>query len=88
MKPIEDAWDIMGSSSKSTQEFWRLVLVAQEEFRNIPQQHITNLVNSIRRRIQACILFIKGSPYLFFFSVFFLNYGQFVNKLFKNSIYV
>lgn len=59
MNPIEHAWDMLARAvaarrnpPRTVQE---LVHAAQEEWRNIPQQNISNLVNSMGRRLQACI---------------------------------
>lgn len=59
MNPIEHAWDILSRAVRARRNPPRtlreLVIAAREEWQNIPQERIANLVNSMRRRLQACI---------------------------------
>ncbi|UYV83998.1 Transposase [Cordylochernes scorpioides] len=64
LSPIEHVWDIIGRSlhalpqPRSEDELWQMV---EREWRAIPQDAIRTLIDSLPRRVAACIA-VRGGP--------------------------
>ncbi|UYV71413.1 hypothetical protein LAZ67_8003051 [Cordylochernes scorpioides] len=64
LSPIEHAWDIIGRrlhalpQPRSEDELWQMV---EREWRAIPQDAIRTLIDSLPRRVAACIA-VRGGP--------------------------
>ncbi|UYV66873.1 Transposase [Cordylochernes scorpioides] len=64
LSPIEHVWDIIGrrlhafSQPRSEDELWQMV---EREWRAIPQDAIRTLIDSLPRRVAACIA-VRGGP--------------------------
>ncbi|UYV81771.1 Transposase [Cordylochernes scorpioides] len=64
LSPIEHVWDIIGRrlhalpQPRSEDELWQLV---EREWRAIPQDAIRTLIDSLPRRVAACIA-VRGGP--------------------------
>ncbi|UYV75632.1 hypothetical protein LAZ67_13000806, partial [Cordylochernes scorpioides] len=65
LSPIEHVWDIIGRrlhalpQPRSEDELWQMV---EREWRAIPQDAIRNLIDSLPRRVAACIAVRGESP--------------------------
>ncbi|UYV66181.1 Transposase [Cordylochernes scorpioides] len=64
LSPIEHVWDIIGRclhalpQPRSEDELWQMV---EREWRAIPQDAISTLIDSLPRRVAACIA-VRGGP--------------------------
>ncbi|UYV74806.1 Transposase [Cordylochernes scorpioides] len=64
LSPIEHVWDIIGRrlhalpQPRSEEELWQMV---EREWRAIPQDAIRTLIDSLPRRVAACIA-VRGGP--------------------------
>ncbi|UYV84180.1 Transposase [Cordylochernes scorpioides] len=64
LSPIEHVWDIIGRrlhalpQPRSEDELWQMV---EKEWRAIPQDAIRTLIDSLPRRVAACIA-VRGGP--------------------------
>ncbi|UYV68373.1 hypothetical protein LAZ67_5004125 [Cordylochernes scorpioides] len=64
LSPIEPVWDIIGRrlhalpQPRSEDELWQMV---EREWRAIPQDAIRTLIDSLPRRVAACIV-VRGGP--------------------------
>ncbi|UYV63778.1 Transposase [Cordylochernes scorpioides] len=64
LSPIEHVWDIIGRrlhalpQPRSEDELWQMV---EREWRTIPQDAIRTLIDSLPRRVAACIA-VRGGP--------------------------
>ncbi|UYV64531.1 hypothetical protein LAZ67_3001114 [Cordylochernes scorpioides] len=64
LSPIEHVWDIIGRrlhalpQPRSEDELWQMV---EREWRAIPQDAIRTLIDSLPRRVAACIV-VRGGP--------------------------
>ncbi|UYV75785.1 Transposase [Cordylochernes scorpioides] len=64
LSPIEHVWDIIGRrlhalpQPRSEDELWQMV---EREWRAIPQDAIRTLIDSLPRRVAACIA-VRGGP--------------------------
>lgn len=59
LNPIEHLWDVIKRKIRSRQNnpgnLGELIQAALEEWENVPQEQINNLITSMPRRIRACI---------------------------------
>ncbi|UYV82587.1 hypothetical protein LAZ67_22000053, partial [Cordylochernes scorpioides] len=75
LSPIEHVWDIIGRrlhalpQPRSEDELWQMV---EREWRAIPQDAIRTLIDSLPRRVAACIAVHGADP---------LNYGNLLGRI-------